>query len=353
VGLETDFDYLDDLNVTWPLGTDPVSEGDNHVAGLKNAIRSAINNDGTFTSLFLATVEALRLEGAAAKFFLRYLDVLSSLDISTGLRAANNEGGLTLTTDGGITTLAITDDALAALSAVFIAAPESFATYLANELNLLADATGLTVQRNSAGGGTTFVRLRDASSEDLVHLVAVDGAYTGLIQYAEGLPMRFYVRDGGVSRLMIGMDQSIGISLYGPGGELAVSIDGTAQAATQSTRARVVHRDGTRYPVGLNVSPLRQLTASGPLQANDAGKTVLLNGAGIVATVPSATFQAGDVVNICVQATAGATLRGAAGVTIRAGNGLSVLAGDVALNNNFGTYSLWFQTATVAWLAGR
>ena len=353
MGLETDFDYLNDLNVTWPEGTDPVSEGDNHIAGVKNAIRSAINNDGTFTSLFLAGDEAVRLEGAAAKFLLRYIDILSSLDIATGLRVANNEGGATLTTDGGNVTLTLTDAALVAISAAFVAAPDTFTTYLAGEQNLQGNVSVATVQRTSAGGASTLVRIRDAAGADELHVAAVDGQYTGMIQYKEGIPWRLYVREAGVSQLMMAADQSVGISLYGPDAQLALSVDGVVLESTNSTRARVVHRDGSRYPVGLNVSPLRQITASGSLQANDAGKTVLINGAGIVFTVPNNVMVSGDVVNICVQAAAGGTLRAAAGVTIRAGNGLSVTAGDIALNNNFGSYSLWFQTASVAWLAGR
>ena len=51
MGLETQFNSIDDLNVSWPLGTDPKSEGDNHLRGIKNAIKGNVRGDGLGTQL--------------------------------------------------------------------------------------------------------------------------------------------------------------------------------------------------------------------------------------------------------------------------------------------------------------
>lgn len=54
MGLETQFDNLEDLNPDWPLGTDPKSEGDNHLRGVKLALRGNIRGDGAVTQLLVA-----------------------------------------------------------------------------------------------------------------------------------------------------------------------------------------------------------------------------------------------------------------------------------------------------------
>lgn len=62
MGLEANFNYLDDLVTTWPLGTDPKNEGDNHIAGTKSAVRGNISGDGTATRLLVANAEKARVD---------------------------------------------------------------------------------------------------------------------------------------------------------------------------------------------------------------------------------------------------------------------------------------------------
>lgn len=50
MGLET-FGFIDDLNPDWPLGTDPVSEGDDHIRGVKLSVQGSIGGDATKTSI--------------------------------------------------------------------------------------------------------------------------------------------------------------------------------------------------------------------------------------------------------------------------------------------------------------
>lgn len=54
MGLETSFDNIDDLNSAWPLGTDPKSEGDDHIAGIKKALKANVTGSAIATRLNVA-----------------------------------------------------------------------------------------------------------------------------------------------------------------------------------------------------------------------------------------------------------------------------------------------------------
>ena len=59
MGLEANFDNLDDLNESWPLNTDPVSEGAAQLRGVKTAIHGNINGSGTETWLLSGGEQSL------------------------------------------------------------------------------------------------------------------------------------------------------------------------------------------------------------------------------------------------------------------------------------------------------
>lgn len=51
MALEPDFRFIDDLVPANPLATDPVAEGDNHLGGIKNALKANITGNATETRL--------------------------------------------------------------------------------------------------------------------------------------------------------------------------------------------------------------------------------------------------------------------------------------------------------------
>ena len=53
MGLETTFDNIDDLNTSWPLGSDPKSEGDDHIAGIKKSLKANVTGSATETRLLV------------------------------------------------------------------------------------------------------------------------------------------------------------------------------------------------------------------------------------------------------------------------------------------------------------
>lgn len=59
MGLEVSVTKVDDLNSAWPLGTDLVNEGDNHVRNVKVAIKSLRDGTNGVRQLGLDTVEVV------------------------------------------------------------------------------------------------------------------------------------------------------------------------------------------------------------------------------------------------------------------------------------------------------
>ena len=72
--LETQFNNIADLNPAWPLSTDPVEEGADHLRGIKNSLQGNVQGSGTVTGLYngsvnkpLGTVVQTRADGLAVR----------------------------------------------------------------------------------------------------------------------------------------------------------------------------------------------------------------------------------------------------------------------------------------------
>ncbi|HEX6824739.1 MAG TPA: hypothetical protein VF077_00370 [Nitrospiraceae bacterium] len=52
MGLEASVTKVADLNEAWPLGTDPRSDGDNHIRNLKVAVKSLVSDPSQVTPKF-------------------------------------------------------------------------------------------------------------------------------------------------------------------------------------------------------------------------------------------------------------------------------------------------------------
>ena len=99
--LEPQFDNIDDLDPANPLADDPVSEGDDHLRGIKNALRGNVQGDDSFTALLaggfiqaLVDVLSFTVKGPPL------IDLDSSgADVLALLRARNEIGGVSLSVD--------------------------------------------------------------------------------------------------------------------------------------------------------------------------------------------------------------------------------------------------------------
>ncbi len=79
--LEPSFGNIDDLNPDWPLGTDPLAEGDDHIRGIKLSLQGNVTGDAAQTRLLadaIATVfaragsvEVIAQAAASARLALR------------------------------------------------------------------------------------------------------------------------------------------------------------------------------------------------------------------------------------------------------------------------------------------
>ena len=62
MALEPAFDNIDDLVATNPAANDPVNEGDDHVRGIKNALKANVSGDAVATQLKAAGLVALNAD---------------------------------------------------------------------------------------------------------------------------------------------------------------------------------------------------------------------------------------------------------------------------------------------------
>lgn len=58
--------FIDDLNADWPLGTDPVAEGDDHLRLIKRCLKGNVSGDTLGTQLLASAVVALGADGTGS-----------------------------------------------------------------------------------------------------------------------------------------------------------------------------------------------------------------------------------------------------------------------------------------------
>ena len=66
MGLETG-NFIDDLNADWPLGTDPVAEGDDHLRLIKRCLQGNVAGDATSTTLLAAAAAIVAAQATGSQ----------------------------------------------------------------------------------------------------------------------------------------------------------------------------------------------------------------------------------------------------------------------------------------------
>ena len=64
--VESDFDNIDSLDPNFPLNDDPVSEGPQHLRGIKEALQGNVTGDDNETRLLVGALVALLMDVAGA-----------------------------------------------------------------------------------------------------------------------------------------------------------------------------------------------------------------------------------------------------------------------------------------------
>ncbi len=93
--LEPDFDHIDDLDSDNPFPDDPVSEGDDHLRGIKNALQGNVSGDDLETRLLVAGLVAALVDADKLSVLARALIDLdnSAEDELTEIAVRNLIGG--------------------------------------------------------------------------------------------------------------------------------------------------------------------------------------------------------------------------------------------------------------------
>jgi len=97
------FGNINDLDPDNPLVDDPVSEGDDHLRGIKQSLQGNVSGDDTFTALLVGGFAAALVDALA--FTVKGAPVIdldqSALDVDTTIFLRNLIGGLSLKVDAG------------------------------------------------------------------------------------------------------------------------------------------------------------------------------------------------------------------------------------------------------------
>lgn len=92
MGLETSFTAINDLNSDWPLGTDPKSDGDNHLRGIKAALKANVYGTATEAQLKVGGAAALGVKATEARAYVPEMHVYPTASAATRYRMRNAGG---------------------------------------------------------------------------------------------------------------------------------------------------------------------------------------------------------------------------------------------------------------------
>lgn len=84
MAVESQYSNIGDLNPSWPTPTDPVSEGDDHLRGIKNALQGNVQGSGTETVLYNGSTN--KPLGPSLRTKARGIDVLDT--VASGVATA-------------------------------------------------------------------------------------------------------------------------------------------------------------------------------------------------------------------------------------------------------------------------
>ena len=354
MGLETQFDNLDDLNSDWPLGTDPKSEGDNHLRGIKLALKGNITGDGTGTQLKVGA-RATLLESDGIH------ELRSNVLGSSNVVRLSSEDGVVPWVD------LLSDGTLARLQnrrpggVVYLTGRNAAD---GGDVDLLsADPGGAVTLRNN--GAQVFnttssgIDVRDASgSFPVVALLDDAGGSLGSVYHnsamvirnnANGTPIELTGLNGvGSPKQTFNGDPDGAASLYQAGDPVLRTQDHTSGS---NSGGQVKDESGTWRPVGFNSMPFRNTSNSETVTSADIGKIVrITGGAGQTVTFPDL----GADTTIVAMKTQGdpSTIAAGAGMTLQWLNGGGSLVSGNRTIASGGVATLWQLNSTTWYIWG-
>lgn len=326
MGLETGT-YISDLVATNPLGTDPKSQGDNHIRLVKATIKASFPNVNGAVNPTPAEFNHLVgvTSGVQSQLNLKativYVDAgLAALD------AAKAEDSAVVKLTGAQTVAGVKTLSSAPVLSAGLELGHASDTTLARIAAGRVSIEGGEIAKLNASqpftatqffNGANPVRLRGtnvgAANSVYLSLIQSDDTRDGYVGIGSGANRDMYVvADGGNVRLV-------------SNGSLSAIITQPYNAAPATTGAQVTHADGSLYDVGMNVMPWLTLASSGTFDRNHAGKMLRIGGSTSLTLTTLAstdtTVPDGAVFNLINSGTGTITIAPGSGVTLERYNG--------------------------------
>ena len=351
--------FLDDLVVTNPTDTDPVSEGDNHIRNLKIALAAAISADATDVRLLAGGANALEADaaevrlliGAVLKFLLNSsglfitgfdIELDNETDAAASLKLINSIGGGSFSmrqTSGDLRIFEL--DALG----VFIADWMHFNKaggniQFHNGLEIYKTlANGISCGHVLANDDDTLLEL--LSERGWEFRAVSNGATTGLELFSKTSGKKFTIGDG----VFVGAE-------FQPDGQQILRHTGldalkTTQAGNSSLE--VFDSNGVARVVGYNVMPRNDVTADRSVRILDNGQRLRFQTSNVELTLADVLSDMAFNVYVNTGGTTGIIVP--SGFTLRhyAGDQVIVHTGPVTLNMNAGSALTFIQFSATSW----
>ena len=220
MGLETG-DFIDDLVDTNPLGTDPVSEGDDHLTLIKRAIVNAFKGDAATVTLLSNALDAA-LATTANGVRVGMPGVVGRVLLEDN----NDVDAVTLdAAGGGVSLNALVEDVVLALNAtptggggvpLLTGDPNGEVSLTFAGLVALA-TTAFGYDATAAGANALSFNLHNGNGI-LATLLANDATFFQITSKRNGAGMQLRCFDTpGADRLMMTLDPDEGVSIFGQG----------------------------------------------------------------------------------------------------------------------------------------
>lgn len=330
--------HLDDLVITNPTATDPVSEADDHMRNIKIALASAITNNAAEVRLLVGALVKIIVQQNSIVLDNEANDERSSVQLRNAIgairvqvEAATGEGRIEQADADGVSNRARWFSMFrgGGIEAFF------------NDIKRLATvATGATVTGslfdldNSGADAQTESKIRNAI-----------GGWNHGVNATTGRMQIDQISDAGVFELIQMTMERAGKCGFRFNG---VEVLQTADATTTNSGALVKDAGGINRPVGFNTMPLRNIAAGRTIIAADNGFRLRYNSTSGVLTLADVLIDM--AVNVYSLATL-CTLIVPSGITLRFydGSAQTIFTGSTTVDVSIGAAFTLVQNSAVQW----
>lgn len=343
--------YISDLVVTNPAGTDPKSQGDDHLRLIKATIRTTFPNIAGAVTVTQTELNRLAgvtgVTGTGALVF-GTAPAISNITLSGTVTLPNNS----------VADAALSSNVALKNGANAFTGANSFSQALRLATVELGHDTDTTLARIAAG--RVSIEGGEIAKLNGTQPFSANQTFNGDLLLSKSSGLMRYTHNAGNDFALQAYPSGFRLFDYAAGGEalrrapngtLELYFSTTVELLTQdattapaTTGAKVRHADAAYYDVGLNIMPLLIASSSITLARDHVGKTLMKNGGAITYTVPAnsdTSIPDGSVINVLNNAAGNLTIGLGSGIGLNWATGAGALPTGARTLAHGGVATLW------------